>query len=146
MQDLTGRHARNLSREKTWKVGHNVPWEAQTLEKSGRTYIMPDASALWEGFCLKVCYVKWFRHPSKSSMPVIHPVWKNIQPLTFDFSISPLIGNNKSDLFAIWSNFSFTHQQAGWGKGCLWKLGSGVYTVWREKLQEAIIALCKILV
>lgn len=63
---------------------------------------------------------------------------KNIQPLTFHFSISPLIGNNKSDLFAIWSNFSFTHQQAGWGKGCLWKVKSGVYTVWGKSCRRQL--------
>lgn len=70
------------------KVGHDVPWEAQTLKKSGRTCITPDASALWKGFCLNMCYAKWFRTPSKSNTPVIHPVWKTIQSLPFDFSIN----------------------------------------------------------
>ena len=119
-----------------------MPWEAQTLEKSGRTYIMPDASALWEGFCLKVCSVKWFRYPSESNMPVIHPVWKNIQPLTFDFSISHWLEITKviSLPFGI-----ISHSPTNKKEGGLWKPNSGVCKVWGEKLQETVAALYKVL-
>lgn len=39
-------------------------------------------------FCSELHYMKWFRHPSASSMPIIHPVQKTYSPSHSTFQSS----------------------------------------------------------
>lgn len=143
MQDLTGRQASKLSRKETLKGGSQRAWgSSDSLQKCGRTCIRPDASALQEGFCLNVCYMKWFRYLSKSNMPMIHPVWKkHTAPHIWLFNWQGLEITKVICLPFGMISYSTTNKQ----EGSLWELRSGVCKLWREKLQEIVAALSKML-